>query len=111
MADIELVIKIDEEQYNMILLSDKTAISEFVSKEAMMYAIKNGIPLPKGHGRLIDGDAIDTRYSDPEVVEILDDVPTIIGADKEDKDRCKKCEYYTNPDYSRCKMCKSIEGR
>lgn len=45
MTEVELVIKIPEEQYNMILLSDKTAMAECVSKEAMMYAIKNSTPL------------------------------------------------------------------
>lgn len=44
--------------------------------------IKHGTPLPKGHGRLIDADAIDLRWSDPEVRETLDEAPTIIEADK-----------------------------
>lgn len=35
------------------------------------------------HGRLIDADAIDTSYSDPEVVETLKDAPTVIEADGE----------------------------
>ena len=35
------------------------------------------------HGRLIDADAVDTTYSDPEVIETLDGAPTIIPADKE----------------------------
>ena len=35
------------------------------------------------HGRLIDADAVDTSYSDPEVIETLDDAPTIIPADKD----------------------------
>ena len=49
MADIELMIKIPEEQYNLILKSDTGATSVFVSKEGMMYAIKNGTPLPEHH--------------------------------------------------------------
>ena len=32
------------------------------------------------HGRLIDADAIDTSYSDPEVIETLEDAPTVIPA-------------------------------
>ena len=33
------------------------------------------------HGRLIDADAIDTSYSDPEVVETLEDATTVIEAE------------------------------
>lgn len=35
------------------------------------------------HGRLIDADAVDTSYSDPEVVETLREAPTIIEAEKD----------------------------
>lgn len=45
MADIELVIKIPEEQYNYILKSDDSLFINCVSKECMMYAIKTGTPL------------------------------------------------------------------
>lgn len=36
----------------------------------------------RGHGDLIDVSAVDTRYSDPEVIETLNAAPTIIKADK-----------------------------
>ena len=49
MADIELVIKIPDEQYSLIMQSHRNGIESFVDKETMMYAIKNGTPLPKGH--------------------------------------------------------------
>ena len=45
---IELVIKIPEEQYLLILESHRNSAATFVSKEAMMYSIKNGTLLPKG---------------------------------------------------------------
>lgn len=48
MKSRKIVIEIPEEEYNIILLSDKTAMSECASKEAMMYAIKNGTLLPEG---------------------------------------------------------------
>ena len=35
------------------------------------------------HGKLIDADAIDTSYSDPEVVETLGDAQTVIEAEGE----------------------------
>lgn len=39
------------------------------------------VELPK-HGRLIDADAIDTSYSDPEVIETLNTAPTVLEADE-----------------------------
>lgn len=54
MADIELVIKIPEEEYRWIIKSDKTVFADVASKECMLHSIKNGMPLPKGHGDLID---------------------------------------------------------
>ena len=46
MADIELVIKIPEEEYRWIKKSDKTVFADVASKECMLHAIKNGTPLP-----------------------------------------------------------------
>ena len=60
-------------------------------------AVKNGTPLPKGHGRLIDADALEKKmteyintlplaYDEAERIVLLmnhfDDAPTIIEADK-----------------------------
>lgn len=49
-------------------------------------AIKNGVVLPKGHGRLIDADALNFNadYNDPLISKLdFDNAPTIIEADKE----------------------------
>lgn len=46
MADIELVIKIDEDTW--------TLMNPFLPMTEMEHAIALGIPLPKGHGRLLD---------------------------------------------------------
>lgn len=62
-------------------------------------AIGNGTPLPKGHGRLVDADALteqlETVANDEwnkqvgaskgleDAIDIVEDVPTIIEADKE----------------------------
>ena len=88
MTDIELVIKIPEEirlaLINNIQLSlDQQSVCDSCIKQAIV----NGTPLPKGHGRLIDADAlIDTLgCSDRDIyVEacIEEDAPTIIGAYK-----------------------------
>ena len=80
MADIELVIKISEDQYEMI-----QNISNFISADANQL-IRDGIPLPKGHGRLVDADAIleepfGNTYKDIEIAE------TIIKADKVERER------------------------
>jgi len=96
MADIELVIKIPEDVYKKIV-ADKYAIYD-----KMFYSIKNGTPLPKGHGRLIDYgyvvDAIDDwinaeEYRYTNATEYLRkrvaNTPTIIEADNaesEDKE-------------------------
>ena len=86
MADIELLIKIDEEEYKTI-----KACTSFMPWAE--YLIKNGTPLPKGHG-----DLIDRRELKEDVVYIIkdltgtfhnvihessvDDAQTIIKADR-----------------------------
>lgn len=48
MANIELVIKIPEEEYKEIINSEDCGL------HVLTRAIANGIPLPKGHDKLID---------------------------------------------------------
>lgn len=60
MADIELVIKIPENIYQVIkkgytMLGGRS--SKTISS-ILIAAVVNGVPLPKGHGRLIDADAV-----------------------------------------------------
>lgn len=50
MADIELVIKIPKEAYNLL----KTSGVDWLGAEHILDAVSNGIPLPKGHGDLKD---------------------------------------------------------
>lgn len=95
MANIELVIKIPEDEYRWIKKSDETAFANVASKECMLHAIKTGTLLPKGHGRLIDADAMTNRLSTSEASEFfggvtcaeisdfINDEETIIEADKE----------------------------
>lgn len=99
MADIELVIKVPEEEYRWIMKSEKTVFADVASKECMLHAIKNGTPLPKGHGRLIDigkidEDRIDSdnpvisltiggEYIEAVSLDYLNNLPTIIEADNE----------------------------
>ena len=79
MADIELVIKMPEEVYKSII-NGKNYISY---QEYVEEAIKNGTPLPKGHGRIIDESQITGTFTwDNGYIECY--APTIIKADKED---------------------------
>ena len=76
--DREIVIKLPEEEYEEIINSEDCGL------HTLTRAIANGTPLPKGHGRLIDADAIWDLYhdNDYDFYEALDDAPTIIEAEK-----------------------------
>ena len=83
MADIELVIKMSQESYNNL----KIGCTQRVSNGEMIEALKNGTPLPKGHGRLIDADALWKKWVfDAIGKQEIDDAPTIIEADKESEE-------------------------
>ena len=84
---MQIVIEISETLKEIADEEDIKTFSHFMWLTIVMDAIKSGIPLPKGHGRLIDADAlIDTLgCSDRDIyVEacIEEDAPTIIGAYK-----------------------------
>lgn len=59
---MKILIELPEAEYKLIMKSDKTAFANASSKEAMMYAIKNGVPFPKEHGRLIDADSLLNKF-------------------------------------------------
>ena len=79
----EIVIKIPEDMYNCLNEMD----------EGYMYiidVIKNGVVLPKGHGRLIDVDEIQFEntefdtYGDYCIAfDAIDQANTVLEADKE----------------------------
>lgn len=52
MSEIELVVKIPEEEYEMIVNSEDCGL------HTLTRAVARGTILPKGHGRLIDADAL-----------------------------------------------------
>lgn len=97
MAEIELVIKIHEEQYKF-LKEGIISIDKVIRYPALMAdiceRIANGIPLPKGHGRLIDADELKAdihmnkrnKYATQRDVDctfiLLNDASAIIEADK-----------------------------
>ena len=62
----------------------------FSHSSQLLNAFRNGTPLPKGHGRLIDADVLcdyfwDNRsklYTHKDLQIVIDNAPTIIEADK-----------------------------
>lgn len=83
---VEVVIKIPEKMYEDAKNGKDTGESWYITQ-----VIKQGTPLPKGHGRLIDADKLDTRERGNNsqrtmwwnIECIVEDAPTIIEADKE----------------------------
>lgn len=94
MSDIELVVKIPDVIYEGVKM-DRVLDTSIVF---VLDAIKNGTPLPKGHGRLGDLDEIKkemqnyyddcaktsvyTRLGFETAIAVVEDAPTIIAADK-----------------------------
>jgi hypothetical protein len=79
---MKIVIKISDEDY-------KAIAKGYLPYGAIADAIRNGIPLPKNHGRLIDADALQTEMEKDvrkamSFVDLKDFVwlaPTIIEAE------------------------------
>lgn len=80
---MKIVIDIDEKNYMSCQTSEYARKSIYFD---LVYAIRNGIILPKGHGRLIDADALDKDCESSEYHEAitswLDLAPTIIESNK-----------------------------
>jgi hypothetical protein len=90
---MQIVIELDDEMYKQISTNIDVYVLDEVDFILIENAIANGTPLPKGHGRLIDADALNLDYE----VEMADDwktaheiancvkyAPTIIEADEEE---------------------------
>ena len=87
MANVELVIKIPKDEYEHLTDKEKfyslsKSKQEWLINKILNYVI-DSTPLPKGHGRLIDVNALiaDSWYL--ETQEEVMDAPTIIEANKE----------------------------
>ena len=71
---MQMIVDIDEDYVKII---NKNGASNYAEE-----VIKNGTPLPKGHGRLIDvSEYFKKEFGDAR--EFLDKATTIIEADKE----------------------------
>lgn len=82
MKEVELVIKIPKKMYESVMNGTYCG--------TLYQELKNGTPLPKGHGRLIDADALlkdvrdnsESYFADDFAHEWVDVAPTIIEADE-----------------------------
>lgn len=95
MSDIELVIKISEEDFE--IMKHNIAVNNPLcplSQEEMVAKVANGIPLPKGHGKIGDLDALREEvsswgmndYEPSDFTDAIDQADTIIDADKESEE-------------------------
>lgn len=90
---VELVIKISDSFYHRLIDMNIDNDTCSFNESALVEAIQNGTQLPKGHGRLIDVDDLEVStgiiddWSERDFVYLdeIEDAPTIIEADKEDK--------------------------
>ena len=85
---MQIVIDIDDEQM-LFDIKNRGLEAKSETDKVIINALYNGTPLPKGHGRLIDYDnLIETldRYGRKNVKYQLPYSPTIIFADKENKE-------------------------
>jgi len=91
---MQIVIKIPERIHYGI--EKGITVNGSIASQVLIDAVKNGIPLPKGHGRLIDADDIRVieledslhiiRHEKGDEIDVYIDTPTIIEADKEQED-------------------------
>lgn len=100
---MQIVIDIPDEMYIHITTNDDVYVLDDVNFILIENAIVNGTPLPKGHGRLIDADAVEKEMNKAEVeadrnadyytsdkidcaMEYIIGAETIIEADKGDEE-------------------------
>lgn len=90
---MKIVIDLPETLKKIADEEDIKTFSHLMWSAIIMDAIRNGTPLPKGHGRLIDEQHIIDRFKPVEkfeywrigldgLINVLSDEPTIIEADR-----------------------------
>jgi hypothetical protein len=89
---MKIVIDIDTEHYERIMRIEE-GVTVYPTTLALYEAVKNGTPLPKGHGRLIDADELkkhkyhdNNRFENAVAVAQIDWADTIIEADGGDSE-------------------------
>ena len=86
---MKILVDIDKEVYRAI----KSPLDCGGCYDSKCYdAIWNGVPLPEGHGRLIDADKLRAVYTKPhlvgfdEIIEDIDEQPTVVEGEKNEAD-------------------------
>ena len=82
---MQIVIELDENEFIEV---SRDYYSGTPFENRIFYAVANGTPLPKGHGRLGDLDYLYKKFvankcNDSRVLEFIKDEPTVLEADKE----------------------------
>lgn len=73
----EVVIKVPDEMYDWFV----NGFPDKVDLDELQRIVINGTPLPKGHGSLIDQDALIGKIHGVRSITAVLDAPTIIEAD------------------------------
>ena len=92
---MHIVIDISEEDYK--IMKHNIAVNNPLcplDQAEMVSRVANGIPLPEGHGRLVDADKLliserpkgiaDDVWKESHIYKLLSNAPTIIEVDKEE---------------------------
>ena len=81
---MQIVIDIDENDF-IEVTQDYYSGTPFENR--IFYAVANGIPLPKGHGRLVDADVVKDKMGNLDgfgfIGRCVDEIPTVLEVDKE----------------------------
>jgi len=87
---MQIVINIPDEEYEEIMCDEACGLNPLTR------AIAQGTVLPKGHGRLIDGDTLKEKMLGTQryfyIKYDIDEAPTIIEADNEFHSLCYECK-------------------
>lgn len=86
---MQIVIEIPEEAYELL----KNKGVDWLGAEHILNAVANGIPLPKGHGRLIDADAIKAKHREGLETSLIDEERGI-NLSKYAEDACSQFDMF-----------------
>lgn len=78
---MQLVIDIDENVFTRLFDNGDEYVADM---RRACVAIRKGIPLPKGHGRIIDESKITHCEYNEYAIQMITNAPTIIKAEKEE---------------------------
>ena len=86
---MQIVIDIDDNLYTRLF---DNGVDNYDDTVDMVESIRKGTPLPKGHGRLIDGDELESRMKIGYC--IVRNAKTIVEADTECNNEDIPMEYF-----------------